>query len=174
MAGMAFTNVTVPPTTDAVLQVLQIGRKAGKIQLSFLNQVQRNDVNGTALEGYPLVFTLKESDDRQTWTTIGSTVTVQPGAQNVTNLITNKRYIQILGHGTGGGGYCKIDLFFNGMQYFGQVDIDVVGKSGWGWDGDALDTSVTVGQSSATAGFDKQGEGIYGSTTWPGGGTGIK
>ena len=187
MAGTSFTNVAVPfsatPTSPtAILQVIKVGKKVGKVQLSFFNNILRDNL-GNALETGIAYFQIQESDDRVNWSTIGSiasdpstapgyvsasVVGVKPGGQQIAHIITNKAYIQVLGASTVGGAYVKIDLFFNGLIFFGQVDLDVVGKSGFGFDGDPIDTSITVGQSPAGAsGLDKQGEAIYGSSPWP-------
>lgn len=181
MAGQAFTNVSVPfsatPTSPtASVQIIKVGKKVGKIQLSFLNNILRDNL-GNAIATGTASFVIQESDDRQTWSTISNIntganvnyISVKPGAQEIAHIITNKMYIQILGASTVGGAYVKIDLFFNGIQFFGSLDLEQTGgKTGFGFDGDPLDTSITVGQSPVGAtGFDKQGEGIYGSAPWP-------
>lgn len=63
-------------------------------------------------------------------------VTVAPGGSESWNFLTQKKLVQIVGWGTGGGGYCRMDLQFQGLLNFGSIDIEVdANKQGFGFDG---------------------------------------
>lgn len=174
MAGQAFISVAVPATTDGVLGIIKVGGKVGKIQLSFLSQAFR-DTLGHTVAGHDLWFRIFESSDRggaDAWNEltvsggVSAPIKVKPGGQEIASIATNKDYIQIRGHGIGGGGYCKIDAMFNGMQFFGQVDFDVVGKSGFGLDGDAPVVSTLEGEPRPGS-VNAAGTSEYGAASWP-------
>lgn len=62
--------------------------------------------------------------------------TITPGGQENASVITQKKLLKIVGWGTTGGGYCRLDLQFNGLMGFGQVDIEVnAQKTGYGFFG---------------------------------------
>lgn len=155
MAGISQELTGVPATTESLLKVFRIREKTGKISLSLLNVVDRANTPAYPKAGVTLNFKVYESDDRgvaDAWNVIsgGSVIPVTPGGQNVVSVITTKRYIKVTGYGTGGSGYARIDAMYNGIQYFGQVDVDVVGKSGFGLDGTTPDE--TNGISDFTSG----------------------
>jgi hypothetical protein len=103
-----------------------------------------------------------ESDDHgatDPWNLIsgnsGAFYAVTPGGQVMFNVITGKKWIKVTGYGTGGSGYAKMDFTYDGIQYFGGLDLDVSpgGKSGF-----ALDTTpYTV----------FNGTGYYATDVWP-------
>jgi len=93
-------------------------------------------------------------------TALGS-VTVVPGGQDVVAVTTNKDYIAVVAQGIG---YASMSVMFNGMQYFGQLDLDVTGKTGFGKDTDAL----TAGSDLSGGNYDnRQGIGQYSADQWP-------
>jgi hypothetical protein len=73
----------------------------------------------------------KGSDD------VSVPVTVKPGGQENGEILTQKNLLLITGQGVGGGGYCRVDFQFNGLAFFGQIDLAVTepNKSGFGYEG---------------------------------------
>lgn len=86
--------------------------------------------------------------------TVVNPITVVSGGQNVANTQTANQYLKIAGWGSTGGGYCRLDLQFNGLFGFGQIDIETaLTKSGYG----------TLGSSAAGVGNGPA------TPTWPAG-----
>jgi hypothetical protein len=169
MAGIAFTQLAVPPITDKDLCILRVRAKTGRVQISLIQEVAR-DNNAVALAGSPAHINIYESDDRLTWNKLtAADVVVASGGQAITNVITNKAYLKLVGHTVGGSGaLIKADIVFQGIQYFGQVDLDLEGKSGFGYDTDA----PVTGSDLAGGVFDnKAGTAQFGSTPWNSGPT---
>lgn len=88
-----------------------------------------------------------------TYSTVGTFIEVAPGGTEDAAVMTNKRYIKVTGKGVTGPGYCRLDIQHRGDPYFGQLDIDLIAKSGYGKDGQA-----------ATA---DNGIAVYGADAWP-------
>lgn len=151
MAALSTDHFAVPGTTETTVQVWQIHPKTGKINLLFFNNPQKANMGGQVPQNN-LQFRIYESDDRDSWTLIsgGSPITVTPGGSEDATVMTQKRYLRFTGQGVGGGGYARIDAQYRGNLYFGQIDIDMVGKSGYGFDGGAA-----------------AGIGEYGAAAWP-------
>lgn len=155
MATNSVDHLAVPGTTETDIAVYQIGAKTAKINILLFNNGQKNAVAGEGgmLAGNDLQFRIYESDDRKTWVKISGAdpaITVKPGGSEDASVITQKKYLKVTGQGTGGGGYARIDLQWRGDPYFGQVDIDLIGKSGYGKDGGS-----------------EAGVGEFGSSPWP-------
>ena len=151
MAALTIDHLAVPATTETDLRVLQVGDKTAKINFLIFNNGEKNAVAGEGgmLTGNVLSFKVYESNDRVTWTEIsgGSFIDVAPGGSEDLAVITQKRYLKITGKGTGGPGYARIDLQWRGDPYFGQVDIDIFGKSGYGSDGGSAAGVAAFGAS---------------------------
>ena len=150
MATITTDHFPVPGTTQTDVAVLQIHPKTGKINMNIFNNPQKANMGGQVPMN-DLQFRIYESDDRDTWTLLTTTpITVTPGGMEDASVMTQKRYLKFTGQGVGGGGYARIDFSYRGNLYFGQIDIDMIGKSGYGKDGGG-----------------QPGVAVYGSAPWP-------
>ncbi len=154
MASTNFLHANVGAAVS-VVGMFKSYPKIGKVTFAFLSEPHLT--NAGAASGNSCTFSIQESTDGATWTSLSgaSSFAVGAGAQVVRTVLSQKPYLRIVGQGTSGnqGGKVKIDITHNGIQYYGQMDIDVVGKSGYTADGDT---------PSAT-----NGQGIFGASNWP-------
>jgi hypothetical protein len=166
MAGISQNHIACPANVDGVLAIYKVAPKTGVIQFNIMAQVNR-DLLGLGQKGFPLLVNAYESDDRQTWNqlTTAPGILVNDGAANQFNVITQKMWLKIVGHGVGGAVYAKLDAFFNGSLYYGQLDIDVAGgKTGYGLEGDDL----VHGTDPMGGSYDnREGIASYTDTPWP-------
>jgi hypothetical protein len=154
MASTNFLHANVGAAVS-VVAMFKNYPKIGNITFAFLSEPKLN--NQGAASGNITTFSIQESNDGASWSTLSnaSSFDVAVGGQKVVTVLTQKPYLRIVGQGKSGnqGGTVKIDVTHNGIQYFGQMDIDVVGKSGYTADGDT--------PSSAN------GQGSFGASSWP-------
>lgn len=147
MAGISQDHVAVPATTETDLKYFRLREKTGRISIHLHAVIERDNIPASAKAGKQLDFKVYESDDRgkaDAWVVIsgGSFISVKPGGQQVVNVLSQKRYIKITGKGVNGSGYARLDAMYNGIQYHGQIDEDVIGKSGFSKDSVALDADL--------------------------------
>lgn len=77
-------------------------------------------------------------------------ISVTPGGQANSSVLTQKALLKIAGWGTTDGGYARLDLQFNGLFGFGQVDIEVnAQKTGYGFFGGAQAGVGGMGRNTA-------------------------
>jgi hypothetical protein len=156
MASTNFLHANVGSAVS-VVGMFKSYPKIGKVTFAFLSEPHLTNFAGVAA-GNSCTFSIQESTDGATWTSLSgaSSFAVGAGAQVIRTVLSQKPYLRIVGQGTSGnaGGKVKIDVTHNGIQYFGQMDIDVVGKSGYTQDGDTPTSA--------------NGQGTLGTTTsWP-------
>lgn len=161
MAQTSFLQASVGSVPREVAR-FKLYPKIGKVTFAFLSEPHL-DNQGKA-SANPLRFSLQDSNDGVTWVDIGGAgfpITVAPGAQQVITIMSQKAYLRLVGQGASSsgvankGGQAKVDYTHNGIQYFGQIDIDVTGKTGYAQDG-----------QTETSDY-QYGIGTYGASSWP-------
>jgi hypothetical protein len=124
-----------------------------------------------------------ESDDRETWTrvtTAGEPIAIAPGGSADFGFLSAKRYLMVSGYGETSGGYVRADFQFRGDPFFGQIDVEMLGKSGYGYDLgmlpptlDGAEASTWVASAPTSVNYatadSPRGAGIgdYTATDWP-------
>lgn len=142
---VSFSQLAVKPGSEAPLALFKVLPKTGTITYSFQAEIEQNLLNQPKA-GNQLTFNIYESDDAKTWgSALSSDIVVKAGGQKSVTVISTKPYIKVAGAGTGNGGSAKLSLLFEGMQYMGQVDLLLRGKSGFGIDGGEQDGVSTLG-----------------------------
>jgi hypothetical protein len=77
-------------------------------------------------------------------------IQIAPGGQENSSVLTQKKLIKLTGWGTTSGGYARLDLQFNGLHGFGQVDIEVnAAKTGYGFFGNGAAGVGGMGRDTA-------------------------
>jgi hypothetical protein len=77
-------------------------------------------------------------------------IMVSAGGQENASVITQKKLLNVVGWGTDSGGYCRLDLQFNGLMNFGQIDIEVnAQKTGYGFFGNGAAGVGGMGRNTA-------------------------
>lgn len=150
IATASFLDIT--GTTMRDIQLFQLREKAGKIDLNFQDQTEL-DFAGAPVEGQAFEFEVYESDDGSTWTKISgaSAIALAQGGQSRSTVQSQKLLIKIMGRvTTAGGGKVRMDMSLNGKPYFGQADLGIVGKSGYGKDFGTGEGSRPVGALPGT------------------------
>lgn len=150
MASNSRITLPVPTLAETDIAMLQVARKTGKLNLLFFNNGEKQPMVGMKA-GSALSFKIYESTDRENWTLIsGDWIVVAPGGSEDASVMTQKPFVKITGKGATAGGYATLDIQARGASYFGQVDIDLIGKSGYGKDGG-----------------NQEGVADYGAASWP-------
>jgi hypothetical protein len=97
--------------------------KTGNIDFRFSGLLDRN-LLGVVKAGAVLNFNIYESDSQASWTKLNaSLVTVNPGGEAVVVVRTQKAFLKVSGYSTGNGGLAKMEVTFQGSQFFGQLDV---------------------------------------------------
>lgn len=137
MSSVAQHSVAIPAGASAV-QIGSFGTIGGKLGVLTLHvsMTAATDFAGKPKAVDPGIFTFQESEDGASWTTLGSSTTVQ-GEKTIT-LMPTKALVKILGRTTAGkGGTAKLDLHYTGRFGRGQLDFRVYGgKEGYTYAGD--------------------------------------
>lgn len=148
MSSISQITLPVPSLTESDIAMLQVAKKTGKLNLLFFNNGEKQAMVGMKT-GSSLQFKVYESDNRSSWTLIsGDWITVAPGGSEDASVMTQKRFVKITGRGVTAGGYAQLDIQARGSAFFGQVDIDLIGKSGYGKDGGGQAGVATYGADS--------------------------
>jgi len=145
IATASFLDISGTTLTD--IQLFNLREKAGKIDLNFQDQTEL-DFAGAPQAGQAFEFEVYESDDGSTWTKISgaSAIALAQGGQQRATVQSQKSLIKIQGRvTTAGGGKVRLDMSLNGKPYFGQADLGIIGKSGYGSDFGVGEGSTPVG-----------------------------
>lgn len=120
----------VKPRVNGVFDVISASATTLVIDLPWLADNASSDLAGTVTEVAP--------------------ITVAPGGQENASVATQKKFLKVVGWGTEGGGYCRMDIQFNGKSFFGQVDIEVhAQKTGYGYFGNGAAGVGGMGRDTA-------------------------
>lgn len=143
MAQISFAHLAInqtaaiSETTGQVLLRQGVTGKPGKIMVSLFNEIDR-DLHGKPKAGVPAFVQLFETDDNVILTELSALPSeIKPGGQNTVVVFTNKQFLIVKGRVDSGSALVKIDLVYNGLPYFGGLDLGLIGKSGFGKDQDA-------------------------------------
>ena len=150
IATASYLGVSSTTLTD--IQLFQLRAKLGKIDLNFQDQTEL-DFAGAPQAGQAFEFEVYESDDAVSWTKISgaSAIALGRGGQQRATVQSNKLLLKIQGRVTSaGGGKVRLDLSANGKPYFGQTELGIIGKSGYGKDFGVGEGSQAVGAAANT------------------------
>lgn len=145
MAGLARLQVSVPSGFGTWFPgaVVKNTGKTGRISLSFVNIARKGRTTGVEA-GQAIKFRLFETSNPVSAVGEGialvASFTVNPGGNVAKDVVvSNGKFIRVEVQGDAAGfkgGQATIDAMFQGIPFFGQIDIEIVGgKSGAGFAG---------------------------------------
>ena len=134
MSQISIGRLAVPAVTEGQLLVQMVDQKTGHVTFDFTSVLESALLLGAPQNSSVLNFNIYESDDRISWGTAlnSSPIVVNPGGNAQATVISRKKFLKITGYGSTAGGYARVDMVYNGLPYFGQLDLDVSSvKSGF-------------------------------------------